>query len=97
MPTSSSKAAVAGAPKPRLGKNTLVIKLDGITGAPILRGYRPQGLKLLKEFSLVSGNGSRSALLSVNGDGCYRITSPLWKKSASGKDGRAEIHIDVLR
>jgi hypothetical protein len=71
--------------------------MQGVTQAPDLRAYRPQGIDLVKELSIVRGTRSRTAILSLNGDGCFQVRIPVFGPSASGGEERAEIFIDIPR
>ena len=96
FPTSDIREHVAGAGRPRTGKNTLSLHLaDGVKGTLGLRGYRPKGLSTLKEFSGYRASGNSSKLVvSVASDGCYRLRAPVW--SGSSRNSRSgQIWLDV--
>ena len=71
--------------------------MQGVTQAPGLRAYRPDGLELVKELSIVRGDRSRTAILSLNGDGCYQVRVPVFGTSAPASADQAEIFIDIPR
>jgi hypothetical protein len=97
MPVSEVASEVPGSSRPGRGSTALVVRMQGVTEAPDLRAYRPQGLDLVKELSLVRGTGSRTAILSLAGAGCYQMRIPVFGPSASGDEELAEIFIDVPR
>ena len=43
------------------------------------------------------GTGSRTAIVSLAGAGCYQVRIPVFGPSASGDEGLAEIFIDIPR
>jgi hypothetical protein len=71
--------------------------MEGVTQAPALRAYRPGGLELVRELSIVRGDRSRTAILSLNGDGCYQVRVPVFGVSAPTGADQAEVFIDVPR
>lgn len=95
MPVSRVPDAVPGASRPKRGRTAIVIRLDGIRQAPDLRRYRPSAMELARELSVVSGKGSRTVIISGPPDICYEMRIPVWGPSASGKERRAEIYIDL--
>jgi len=96
FPTSRIREHVAGAARPAAGKTTLNLHLaDGVKSTLGLRGYRPRGMDTLKEFSAYrAGNGSSKLLLSVAGDGCFRLRALIWNdRGSSPRTG--QVWIDV--
>lgn len=96
FPTSEIREHVPGASRPRAGKTTLSLHLaDGVRGTLGLRGYRPKGLVTLKEFSAYPAGGNSSKLLvSVAGDGCFRLRAPIWSGGESSP-GSGQVWLDV--
>jgi hypothetical protein len=86
-----------GAPRPKDGRTALVVRMRGVTQAPDLRGYRPDGLTLVQELSIVRGERTRTALIALDGDGCYQVRVPVFGASAPAGAERAEIYIDIPR
>jgi hypothetical protein len=97
MPVAEVVAEVPGARRPRRGRTALVVRMQGVSGAPDLQAYRPKALDLVKELSIERGDRSRTAILSLAGDGCYQVRAPVFGPSASGKEDRAELIIDIPR
>ncbi len=97
MPVADLATEFPGAPRPKNGRTALVVRMQGVTRAPDLRAYRPDGLELVKELSIVRGDGSRTAILSLNGDGCYQVRIPVFGTSAPANADRAEVFIDIPR
>jgi hypothetical protein len=95
MPVSKVTGAVPGATRPKRGRTAFVIQLAGVREAPNLRGYRPSSTELVRELSIVRGSGSRTVIISGPRDTCYQMRVPVWGPSASGKEVRAEIYIDL--
>ena len=95
MPAEAVTAAVPDSPPPSRGRTALVVRMQGVTQAPDLQAYRPEGMDLVKELSIVRGAGSRTAILALHGDGCYQVRIPVFGPSATGDEDRAEIFIDV--
>jgi hypothetical protein len=95
MPVADVASEVRGARRPSRGRIALVVRMRGVTQAPALRAYRPQGVDLVKELSVVRRDRSHAAILSLNGDGCYQVRIPLFGPSATGEEDRAEVFIDV--
>ena len=87
--------AVSSASRPGLGRIAFVVELDGITDAPNIRGYRPSGVNLVKEISLVKRGNGRALVVSAPLGTCYQMRIPVWGANASGKEQRAEIFIDL--
>ena len=97
MPVAELATEFPGAPRPKNGRTALVVRMQGVTQAPGLRAYRPDGLELVKEMSIVRGDRSRTAILSLNGDGCYQVRVPVFGTSAPASADQAEIFIDIPR
>jgi hypothetical protein len=97
MPIADVISEVPGASRPERGRTALVIRMQGVNRAPALRAHRPEGVDLIRELSIVRGDGSRTAILSVNGDACYQVRIPVFGPSASGNEDRAEVIIDIPR
>jgi hypothetical protein len=90
------KENIAGADRPGLGRRSIVLRLgDGFSGSLALRGYRPAGLDIIKEYSVYpAGRDGRNVVISADTDGCYRVRVPAWDDS-SNTVRRAEIHVDI--
>ena len=85
-----------GVRTPSLGQTTVSLHLaGGIEGNLGLRGYRPSGLRSLREFSVYpAARGSSRVLISVPADKCFRLRVPAW--TASGPNTRqAQILLDI--
>lgn len=95
MPASDVARAVEGASSPGRGQTAIVVRLDGITDAPDLRSYRPTAVALVRELSIARGGGSRTVILSTTQDTCYQVRVPVWSNSATGRERRAEIFVDL--
>jgi len=87
---------VAGAKRPGLGRRSVTLQLDdGFSGSLGLRGYRPSGLDIIKEFSVYpAGRDGRNVVISADTDGCYRVRAAAWNDS-SASVRRAEILVDI--
>jgi hypothetical protein len=92
MPVSSVTAEVPGAKRPRRGRTALVVRMQGVTDAPDLRAYRPTGVDRVRELSIVRGDRSRTAILSLAGDGCYQVRFPVF---GAADDTRAQLILDI--
>jgi hypothetical protein len=97
MPVADLATEFPGAPRPRRGRTALVVRMDGVVQAPDLRGYRPEGLDLVRELSIVRGTRARTAILALAGDGCYQVRIPVFGPTATGNEDRAEIFVDIRR
>jgi hypothetical protein len=97
MPVAALATEFPGAPRPKNGRTALVVRMEGVTQALALRAYRPGGLELVRELSIVRGDRSRTAILSLNGDGCYQVRVPVFGVSAPTGADQAEVFIDVPR
>jgi hypothetical protein len=95
MSTSDVTRAVPSARNPSVGGIAIVVQLDGIDDAPRIRGYRPTGVNLVKEISVVGGGDSRTVIVSVPQGTCYQMRIPVWGPNATGKEQRAEVFIDL--
>ena len=95
MSVSDVTKKVANASKPGLGRIAFVIDLDGIDDAPGIRSYRPSGVNLVKEISVVKSPGGRTVIISAPLGTCYQMRIPVWGTNATGKEQRAEIFIDL--
>ena len=96
FPSSKVRAHVRGAARPKAGETTLSLHLaDGIRGTLGLRGYRPRGLNTLKEFSAYrTGANSSKLLISVAGNGCFRLRAPALRGAASNT-GTGQVWLDI--
>jgi hypothetical protein len=97
IPVSALASEFPGAPRPKDGRTALVVRMQGVTQAPDLRAYRPDGLALVQELSIVRGDRTRTALIALAGDGCYQVRVPAFGASAPAGADRAEIYIDTPR
>jgi hypothetical protein len=97
MPVSKLKRAVPNAPTPKRGKTAIVVRMNGLKSAPTLLGYRPSSTDIIKEFSLVKDGRSRAAVLSTLADTCYQVRVPIFGPSATGKERKAQIYIDLKK
>jgi len=95
MPVAQVRRSVPNASRPERGAIALVVRLDGVREAPDLRRYRPSSTTLVREMSVVPGQGTRTVVLSVTEDTCYQMRIPVWGASASGKERTAEVYIDL--
>jgi len=96
FPTSEIREHVPGAGRPAAGQTTVSLHLvNGVRGTLGLRGYRPRGLDTLREFSAYQTTGNSSKLLiSVGGEGCFRVRAPVWSDpGASPRTG--QIWLDI--
>jgi hypothetical protein len=96
FPTSEIRERVPGAARPAAGQTTLSLHLaDGARATLGLRGYRPKGVDMFKEFSAYPAGGRSSRLLiSVAGDGCFRLRAPVWSGDGSSPDS-GQVWLDV--
>jgi hypothetical protein len=96
VPSTKVRTLVPGVFKPSSGKTTIALQLaDGFGGNLALRGYRPNGLETIKEFSVYpAGRDGKTVLISTLSDGCMRVRAIAWNDSSSSLR-RAEIHVDV--
>ncbi len=95
MPVSRLRRAVPNAPRPTVGKTAIVVDLDGVRKAPDLRRYRPSSTNIIKELSIVPDGGSRTAVISTARGTCYQVRVPIFGPSATGKEKKAEVYIDL--
>jgi hypothetical protein len=97
IPVSRLQRVVPEAPRPRRGHTVLRIPLEEIADAPNIRSYRPSGVDLVKEFSLVRSDGTATALVAVPRGTCYRVRVPVWGPSATGSERAARIFVDIQK
>jgi len=97
IPVSRLQRLVPEAPRPRRGRTVLYIPLENFADAPTIRSYRPSGVDLVKEFSLVRSGGTATALVAVPGGACYRVRVPVWGPSATGNERVAKIFVDIQK
>lgn len=85
------------APRPSARQTTVSLLLaDGIRGNLGLRGYRPSGLRELREFSVYPSAGGASRVLVAAAPGaCFRLRVPAWDRG--GADTRTATIILDLR
>ncbi len=95
VPVSRLKDVAPNAPRPKRGKTAMLVQLDGVRDAPDLRAYRPTSTGITKELSVLRDGRSRTVLLAVPGDACYQVRVPVFGPSASGKERKAEVFIDL--
>jgi hypothetical protein len=95
LPTSTVKEHFPRVQQPSAGGTTVGLRFeDGVRGLLGLRGYRPQGMDLIKQFSAYPGSGgSATMLVTVAGEGCFRLRAPDWAAGASAR--QAEVHVDI--
>jgi hypothetical protein len=73
----------------------MVVRLDGVRDAPNLFNYRPKELDLVKEVSVVKDGNGRAVVISSPQQTCYQMRIPVWGPSASGKERKAQVFIDL--
>ena len=95
MSSSDVNKAVPSAPRPSVGGISIVVELKGIDDGPRIRRYRPTGVNLVKEISVVGSGNSRTVIVSVPQGTCYQMRIPVWGPNATGKEQRAEVFIDL--
>jgi hypothetical protein len=97
FPTASTRQHFPRLPQPAAGGTTVGLRFEnGVQGLLGLRGYRPQGVDLIKQFSAFPGSaGSTSMLVTVASDGCFRLRAPDWAAGSSAR--QAEVHLDIRR
>jgi hypothetical protein len=95
FPTERVSRLVPGVRPPAAGRSTVVVHLaDGFRNNLGLRGYRPSGLRTIKEFSVFpAGRSSARVLISTTADGCFRVRVPAWTGTA--KTRKAQVYIDL--
>lgn len=97
MDVSEVPRAVPSAGRPSRGGVAVVVELGGIDDAPGIRGYRPKDVDLVKQVSVVRDGSGYAVVVSVPGGTCYQMRIPIWGTSATGKERRAQIFIDLQR
>jgi hypothetical protein len=96
LPTSKVRGTIPGVRTPSSGQTTFSLHLAGpIEGNLGVRGYRPNGLRMLKEFSVYpAAGGSSRVLVSAASGECFRVRVPAW--TATGPNTRtAQIYLDI--
>ena len=95
VPTARVARSVPGVGRPSLGRTTVVLQFeDGVKTDVNLRGYRPGGLRTIKEFSAYpAGSGASRVLISSTSDGCFRVRTPDWRRAKGSNE--AQIIIDI--
>jgi hypothetical protein len=96
LPTSKVRGTIPGVRTPSSGQTTFSLHLAGpIEGNLGVRSYRPNGLRMLKEFSVYpAAGGSSRVLVSAASGECYRVRVPAW--TATGPNTRtAQIYLDI--
>jgi hypothetical protein len=93
--TARVQREVTGVRQPSAGRTTLALEFaDGVKTDVSLRGYRPSGLRSIKEFSAYpAGRGGSRVLISSAGSGCFRVRTPAW--SGAGGTAQGQIIIDI--
>jgi hypothetical protein len=93
--TSSLRQHFPRAAQPSGGRTTIGLRFeDGIRGLLGLRGYHPQDMDSLKEFSAYpAGDGSWSVLVTAAADGCFRLRVPAWQAGSTAR--HAQLHLDI--
>jgi hypothetical protein len=94
--TARLNSLLPGVRRPALGRNTIGLHLaDGIDANLGLRGYRPNGLARIKEFSVhPAAGGDSNVLISTSSEGCFRLRVPAWS-DPSNSLRRAQILVDI--
>ena len=93
--TSSLRQHFPRAVQPSAGRMTISLRFeDGVRGLLGLRGYHPQDMDSLKEFSAYpAGGGSWNVLVTVAADGCFRLRVPAWQAGSTAR--QAQLHLDI--
>ena len=90
------RGTIPGVRTPSSGQTTFSLHLAGpIEGNLGVRGYQPNGLRLLKRFSVYpAAAGSSRVLVSAASGRCFRVRVPAW--TATGPNTRtAQIYLDI--
>jgi hypothetical protein len=96
LPTSKLRGTIPGVRSPSSGQTTFSLHLAGpIEGNLGVRGYQPNGLRLLKRFSVYpAAGGSSRVLVSAASGECFRARVPAW--TATGPNtSTAQIYLDI--
>jgi hypothetical protein len=96
LPTSKLRGTIPGVRSPSSGQTTFSRHLAGpIEGNLGVRGYQPNGLRLLKRFSVYpAAGGSSRVLVSAASGECFRARVPAW--TATGPNtSTAQIYLDI--
>jgi hypothetical protein len=90
------RGTIPGVRTPSSGQTTFSLHLAGpIEGNLGVRGYQPNGLRLLKRFSVYpAAGGSSRVLVSAASGECFRARVPAW--TATGPNtSTAQIYLDI--
>jgi hypothetical protein len=96
LPASKLRGTIPGVRSPSSGQTTFSLHLAGpIEGNLGVRGYQPNGLRLLKRFSVYpAAGGSSRVLVSAASGECFRARVPAW--TATGPNtSTAQIYLDI--
>jgi hypothetical protein len=67
----------------------------GIRSGLELRGYRPQGLRMIRDLSLYRAGRTSRLLIGLASEACFRMKAPAWQEGTSGAGATAQLIIDV--
>jgi hypothetical protein len=96
LPTSKVRGTIPGVRSPSSGQTTFSLHLAGpIEGNLGVRSFRPNGLRILKQFSVYpAAGGSSRVLVSAASGECFRVRVPAW--TATGPNtSTAQIYLDI--
>ncbi len=98
MSSAQVRGSIPGVRRPSVGQTTVSLLLaGGIDGNLGVRGYRPSGLAMLKEFSVYpAGGGASRVLVSTSGGECFRVRVPAWTATGPNTPA-AQIYLDIKR
>ena len=93
FPTSRVAREVQGVRQPFAGRTTVALQFqDGLKTDVTLRGYKPAGMRTVKEFSAYpAGRSASRVLISAASDGCFKVRVPAWDGTAQ----KGQIFIDI--
>jgi hypothetical protein len=96
LPTSRLRSLLPAGLAPARGRTTARLDFSrAVSNVLDLDGYRPSGVRWVRELSLYRAAGGRvRALVSADSDGCFRVRAPAW--SEGGANARsATISLDI--
>lgn len=95
--SSSVRGSAQAATRPAVRRGIGVELSGGIRSGLELRGFRPQGLRTIRDLSLYRAGSTSRLFITVASDGCFRMRAPAWHAGASGGGATGQLIIDIRR
>jgi hypothetical protein len=95
MAASSVRGSGGSTSRSALRRGIGVELSGGLRSGLELRGFRPRGLRTIRDLSLYRSGSTSRLLIGLSGGGCFRMKALAWQSGAAGAAADEQLIIDV--